>query len=432
MHTTSIAGSATVVGQRPAEGIEITDLLQPVLTPFQRAIMDGAAKVPVELSVSAVLEAAQAATGLVDFGPQDFLSRLQLWLQSMNEDLGLTELGRANLFHECVRHASNRLRIEDLVKRHPEILGIQIEKPIIVLGLPRSGTTHLLNLMSSDTRLRSLPYWESIEPVPASHEQGLSREADPRMLRCQEGWEQFDPLLPLLKNMHEMSPLHVHEENELQGADFSHYNIEWVSRPYRWRDHYLKTDQTPHYQYMKKTLQVLTWLQGPNRWVLKSPQHLENLIPLINAFPDATVVMTHRDPVAVIQSAITMIAYGDRVRRKTIEPEVTARYWIDRIEHLLRCCVRDHDKIPAQQRLDVMFHEVTTDVNKVIGNIYGMAGMQLTDTAQAQFSAYLRANPRGKYGQILYHLQRDFGVDPTQLRERFQFYFDKFSIRAEG
>lgn len=127
-----------------------------------------------------------------------------------------------------------------------------------------------------------------------------------------------------------------------------------------------------------------------------------------------------------------MIAYGDRVRRKTIEPEVTARYWIDRIEHLLRCCVRDHARIPAQQRLDVMFHEVTTDVNKVIGDIYGMAGMPLTDKAQAQFAAYLRANPRGKYGQVLYHLQRDFGVDPAQLRERFQFYFDKFPIRAEG
>ena len=427
MHTQS----AAVPLQR--QEIEITDLVDPVLTPFQMDVMQSAAAAPVELSVSAVLEAARAMTGLADFGAEDFLPRLDLWLRSIREDTGLTALGRAGLFHDCVRHAANRLRIEDLVKRHPEILDIQVDRPIIVLGLPRSGTTHLLNLMGADTRLRSLPYWESIAPVPSAEDRLDidSGKTDPRMLRCQQGWEQFDPLLPLLKNMHEMSPLHVHEENELQGADFSNYNIEWLSRPYRWRDHYLNTDQTPHYRYMKKVLQVLTWQKGPNRWVLKSPQHLENLLPLINTFPDATVVMTHRDPVAVIQSAITMIAYGDRVRRHAIEPHITAQYWIDRIEHLLRCCVRDHDKLPAHQRLDVMFHEVTADANKVISDIYGMAGIELTEQAQQQFSDYLRDNPRGKYGQILYRLKEDFGVDPAELRERFKFYFDRFPIRVE-
>lgn len=427
MHTQS----AAVPLQR--QEIEITDLVDPVLTPFQIDLMQRAAAAPVELSASAVLDAARSLTGLTDFGSEDFLPRLDLWLQSIREDDGLTALGRAGLFQDCVRHAANRLRIEDLVKRHPEILDIPIDRPIIVLGLPRSGTTHLLNLMGADTRLRSLPYWESIAPVPSVGDQLDIDEGkpDPRLLRCQEGWEQFDPLLPLLKNMHEMSPLHVHEENELQGADFSNYNIEWMSRPYRWRDHYLSTDQTPHYRYMKKVLQVLTWQKGPNRWVLKSPQHLENLLPLINTFPDATVVMTHRDPVAVIQSAITMIAYGDRVRRHSIEPQVTARYWIDRIEHLLRCCVRDHDKLPAKQRLDVMFHEVTADGNKVISDIYAMADVALTEQAQRQFSTYLRDNPRGKYGQVRYRLKEDFGIDPAELRKRFQFYFDRFPIKVE-
>lgn len=413
--------------------IAIDDLVNPVLTPLQQSALEYAAAAPVELSVAAVLGAARAATGLSDFGAEDFLPRLELWLQSIREDSGLTEVGRTGLYHDCVRHAANRLLIEDQVRRHPEILDIQIDRPIIVVGLPRSGTTHLLNLMGADTRLRSLPYWESVAPVPTAEEQRLiaSGATDPRLVRCQQGWEQFDPLLPLLKNMHEMSPLHVHEENELQGPDFSNYNIEWVSRPYRWRDHYLGTDQTPHYRYMKKVLQVLTWQKGPNRWVLKSPQHLENLVPLITTFPDATVVMTHRDPVAVIQSAITMIAYGDRIRRHAIEPEVTAAYWIDRIEHLLRCCVRDHDRIPAGQRLDVMFHEVTADANRVIRDIYARSEIELTDLARQQFAAYLRDNPRGKYGQILYRLKEDFGVDPAQLRERFAFYFDRFPIRAE-
>lgn len=414
-----------------ARGIRIEDLAEPRLNEFQQQYLAAAEAAPVTMSVEAVLSAAQRATELSDFGSEDFLPRLELWLQSFDEDTQLTALGRAELFQECVRHAANRLRIEDLLKRHPEILDIEIDRPIIVVGLPRSGTTHLLNLMGTDTRLRSLPYWESIAPVPDPEDTAAPGEDDPRLARAREGWAQFDPLLPLLKNMHEMSPEHIHEENELQGPDFSNYNIEWVSRPYRWRDHYLATDQTPHYRYMKKVLQVLTWLCGPNRWVLKSPQHLENLRPLIGTFPDATVVMTHRDPVAVIQSAITMIAYGDRVRRKRIEPEKTAAYWIERVEHLLRCCVRDHDTLPAAQKLDVMFHETNADSYSVVQRIYERAGLELDETTRHRFDRFLANNPRGKYGQILYDLKGDFGIDPEVLRERFQFYYERFPVRVE-
>ena len=99
---------------------------------------------------------------------------------------------------------------------------------------------------------------------------------------------------------------------------------------------------------MKKVLQVLTFLRGPNRWVLKSPQHLEQIPALLATFPDATFAITHRDPVSVIQSAITMLAYGDRMRRAAIEPEALAEYWVDRVDRLLRACVRDRDLLPGR------------------------------------------------------------------------------------
>lgn len=429
------AATSATTTDTPAKGsgstIRIDDLLDPVLTPLQTAALEAAATTPVSMRVDAVLSAATGATGLSDFGSDEFLPRLGLWLQSFEEDTGLTQLGRAGLFQECVRHAANRLRIEELLKRHPEILDIKIDRPIVVAGLPRSGTTHLLNLISTDQRFRSLPYWESVAPVPGP-EAVLPGEADPRLVRCRAAWQEFDQMLPLLKNMHEMSPEHVHEENELQGPDFSNYNIEWTSRPHRWRDHYLGTDQTPHYRYLKKVLQVLTWHRGPNRWVLKSPQHLENLIPLITAFPDAIVVMTHRDPVAVIQSALTMIAYGDRLRRKVIEPAQTARYWIDRIEHMLRCCVRDRGKLRLAQSLDVMFHDINADTVAVAERIYERAELEFTAATRRAFEDHLRQNPRGKYGQILYDLERDFAIAPSTLRERFGFYYRRFPIRMEA
>src|SRR5678816_398653 len=106
-----------------------------------------------------------------------------------------------------------------------------------------------------------------------------------------------------------------------------------------------------HYAYLKTVLQILQWRRPRERWVLKSPQHLEQLVPLIATFPDATIVVTHRDPVAVIQSAITMLAYGERLRRTRLDLPALARYWIDRVERLLRACVRDRETVPAAQSI---------------------------------------------------------------------------------
>jgi hypothetical protein len=231
--------------------------------------------------------------------------------------------------------------------------------------------------------------------------------------------------------MHHMTAEHVHEEIEVQALDFSSYQLEWIARVPRWRDYYLSHDQSPHYDYLKRVLKALQWMRGPNRWILKSPQHLEQLGPLMGAFPDATVAFTHRDPVAVITSAITMLAYGSRLGRTRVDPEGVAEYWIDRIERLLRACVRDRDKVPPDQGIDVLFHEFMADDIAMVERIYDLAGFPVTSGARAALRQYLLDNPRGKHGQILYDLETDFGVDPDTLRERFAFYFDRFAIRPE-
>jgi len=408
--------------------IRITDLGAPELTERQRRAIAGVP--PVEMREEAVLAAACQRTGLSDFGSEDFRERLRIWLKSFDEDTELSPLGRAGMFGDAVRYASSRLRFEDLVKRHPEINDVAIDRPIIVAGLPRSGTTHLVNILAADPRLRSMPLWEAMEPIPAPQDQTSDGE-DPRIVRTRQAWGEFEAILPFMPAMHEMSPTHVHEDIELQGLDFSSYLPEWQSRPCRWRDYYYSHDQTPHYRYGRRVLQALTWLQGPNRWVMKSPPHMENLRPLMTTYPDATLVITHRDPVAVLQSAITMIAYGDRIRRHTVDVKALARYWTDRVEHLLRACVRDRDSVPAGQSLDVLFDDYMADQQTVIERIYAMAGLPLTADAKTRIQAYLNANPRGKHGRVVYDLKGDFGVDIAALRERFGFYYERFSVRPE-
>jgi hypothetical protein len=413
------------------DDIRIGDLADPVLTPVQQGAIDAASRMPVTFSEDAVLEAAVKQTGLSDFGPDDFRERLGVWLQSLEEDADLGPVGRVGVFRDLVRYAANRLRLQDLLKRHPEILEIEIERPIIIAGLPRSGTTHLLNLIAADERLRSLPYWESLEPIPDPNEAPGPNGVDPRLVRCRESYALQDALVPLLRNMHDMAPEHVHEEIEIQALDFSSYELEWIATVPRWRDYYLAHDQTPHYAFLKKGLQALQWLRGPDRWILKSPQHMEQLGPLIHTFPDATVAFTHRDPVSVIASAITMLAYGDRLRRRRVDPPRVAAYWIDRVERLLRACVRDRGRIPAPQRIDVLFHEFMLDDIGTVERIYALADLEMTPAARAALDAFMAENPRGKHGRIVYDLKADFGVDPGELRKRFDFYFERFPIEVE-
>jgi len=200
----------------------------------------------------------------------------------------------------------------------------------------------------------------------------------------------------------------------------------------RWRDYYLSHDPTQSYAYMKRVLQALQWMRGPDRWILKSPQHMEQLGPLLETFPDATIALTHRDPVSVIASTVTMLSYGDRIRRKQVDPPAVAAYWIDRIEKLLRACVRDRDLVAAERCIDVLFHEFMADDIAMVERIYQLADLEMTPGARAELDAHLAGNPRGKHGRIAYDLKADFGVDGDALRERFGFYFDRFPIRAEG
>ena len=412
------------------DDIRITDLGAPVLTAAQRAAIDFARRVPVTVTEEAVLGAAMQRTGLTDFGAEDFRERLRVQLQSLEEDPYAGPAGRLGAFSDCVRFAANRLRLEDLLRRHPEILDIPIQRPIIVVGLPRSGTTHLLNLISADTRLRSLPYWESLEPVPVRGEGPVPDGLDPRFVRCRENYIRAYGLLPYLRNMHDMPPEHIHEEIELQALDFSNYVWEWIAYVPRWRDYYLSHDQTPHYRYLKKALQALQWLRGPERWILKSPQHLEQLVPLLTIFPDATIAFTHRDPVSVIASTVTMCAYGSRLRCQRVDLAMIAAYWIDRIERLLRACVRDRDRVAPAHSIDVLFHEFMADDVAMVQRIYERAGLEMTADARRVLYDFMQQNPRGKFGRVIYDLETDFGIDPESLRERFEFYFERFPVQA--
>lgn len=413
--------------QRPAP-IRFDDLTNPVYPPAAQPIRDGLAAygANLDLNPTTLLATATERSGLSDFGDPAFRARLDVLCTALREEADLSDTGLAITFEQLVGNLVNRLRLEALIADHPEIENIEIERPIVICGLPRTGTTHLHNLLAADPALRHLPYWESLEPVPAPGNEA----AGPRRDRCAAGLELINSSMPEFRRMHDMTVEHAHEEIQLLANDIS--GMLWETMYYvpSFAAHYKAHDQAASYGYVKRSLQAMQWLRGGTRWVLKSPQHLEQFPTLASTFPDATFIVTHRDPVEVTLSMMTMICYA--MRMAVAQPDVgkLTEYWLDRIDDLLTGCIRDRDKLPAGQAIDVRFDDFMADEQATLRDIYRVAGQRFDADVRTAMTDFLTEHPRGRYGGIIYD-PADLQLDPAAIAERFRDYRERFLTTPE-
>jgi sulfotransferase family protein len=414
------------MAERPP-AVAIDDLANPRFPPEMEPIRAAMADMGAQLSLDpdVLMAAAVAETGLDDFGERDFVPRLEFICECLTKEAGLGPGGMVATFTQLQALLRNRLRVEDLVRRHPEILDLDVARPIIICGLPRTGTTHLHNLLSADPTLRSLPYWESEEPV------NRPEPVDGRNERTAMGLDVLNTAMPYFKRMHEMTPEHVHEEIGLIALDFSGMQFETMAPMPSWRDWYRAADQRPHYAYLKKVLQVLQFLRGGDRWVLKSPQHLEQFPALLATFPDATFVVTHRDPVSVTASLGTMLSYLARLSLDPVDPHRVAGYWAHRLETMLRACVDTRTMLPSDRAIDVGFQEFMADDVAMVRRVYEVAGQPFTPAVRKAMDDFMAEHERGRHGGVNYRFE-DLGLDPAERRRALQFYVDRFEVEVES
>jgi Sulfotransferase family len=417
---------------RPAP-VSLDDLAEPRYSPEVESVLDfmGSAGAGLELAPGPLMAGAVEQTGLDDFGDGGFVERLDVLCRALREEAGLSAAG---WFAQCTLLSGllrNRLLIEDRIRRHPEILDIEVGAPIVICGLPRTGTTHLHNLLSADPALRSLPYWESLEPVLAEGERPGPGEPDPRRGRTEQALWLVDAAMPFFNRMHEMTVDHVHEEIQLLAVDFSSMLFETVAPMPTWRDYFLAHDQRSSYGYLRRILQVLQWERGGERWVLKSPQHIEQFPALLDMFPDATFVATHRDPVSVTTSMLTMLAYTARMAQARVDVPRLGQYWSDRLERMLRSCVDERDVLPVGRSLDVRFDEFMADDLALAARVYEVAGQPMTPEAFAAMKTFVTEHPRGRHGGVRYDLG-EFGIDRDERREALAFYTERFGLAEEA
>lgn len=407
------------------DAIHIDDLAAPTFGPDAGAIIDGMAAMAdyCPLDADVLHQRATADTGLTDFGAQDYRERMSVLLNAFDELPGLTPAGRTYAFSLMLTFLKGRLRVIDHLTHHPEIFDTEITAPLIIAGLPRTGTTHLHSLLAADPALRSLPYWEAQEPLPAPGEEGT---IEPRRQRTGDALAISNTLMPYFPLMHEMTIDHVHEDIGLMVQDFSSGFFTTLTHLPRWSDYLRDNDQTPGYQFLRLMLQVLQHQRGGDRrWVLKSPQHLEQFAILTKVFPDATFIVTHRDPVDVSVSMATMMTYVMRMSVGRVDVPTVANYWIGRIDEMLSACVRDRHLLPAEQSIDVRFDEFMVDNLAMVRRIWDIAGYRPSAESIRAVEAYQADHTRGRLGRIDYRAE-DLGLNKDDLRRRFAPYIERF------
>ena len=405
--------------------VRLDDLAQPRFSPDAQQLLDMMAAMAAQcrLDSEALHAHASADTGLSDFGPGDYRARLDVYLAALRDIDGLHDAGVVNFYGQLLQLLKNRLLLTDLLSRHPEIAGIELQPPVVIAGLPRTGTTHLHNLLAAAPTFRTMPYWESNEPFPLPAEAGI--EPDPRRTRMDVAVTVINTVMPHFALMHEMTTDHVHEEIQLLANDLSTMLFDTLAEVPGWRDYYRAHDQTPHYEYLATQLKAMQFLRGGRRWLLKSPQHLEQVPVLDRVFPGSIVVFTHRDPVPVALSMITMITYSARMHRSPVPVEQIANSWIERLEQMLNALVRDRDTIGPDRSIDLRFDDFMADEIGVAERVYALASEPFTDQARAAVDEYLAGHQRGRLGSVKTSYEM-FGLAEDDLRARFAPYVERF------
>lgn len=381
------------------------------------------------MTVEKIITAASEQTGLTDFGDPAILEGLGVLIQAYEQEANFTESGMQRSLATLVATLANRMQVENWLAKHPELLDRPIEKPLFVFGLPRTGTTLTIGLLNADPARRCFLRWESTDSVPPPTPQEL--HAGPRYDKSQAQTEMALKYAPQISAIHHedadsptecqfaMAPSFCAQVYEAQ-ADIPSYR-DWLLH---------KASYLPAFRYEKRLLQLLQ-AQAPGRWTLKNPWHPLFLDDLTTVFPDAQLVMTHRDPVDVVGSACSLIKvvrrmYSDEVDLAAIGRQMTGMFaiMIDR-QNAFRA------KHGEDAIFDIQYDEQLRDPIGQMRKLYAHFGEPFTGAAEAAMETYVAGNPKGKHGKHEYFLE-EYGLTRAGVRAQFGDYVEKFGIPVRG
>lgn len=379
-----------------------------------------------------LVEAATAAAGLDDFGEHTWREGLDRLLDDFVHEARLHELGVDIAAADVHAYLTTRLNIIDWRKQHPELTDRPIDRPIVIVGQPRTGTTILYDLLAQDPRLRAPLSWEVELPLPPP--EPATYDTDPRIAEVQSRFGMADVLIPGFTDFHPIGALLAQECVRMTAGDFRSmmFHTQYRVPNYeRWLLH--EADMASAYRWHRVYLQHLQANQPPQQWVLKSPAHMWCLDALLDEYPDAVVIQTHRDPLKVVASVSALVAHLRQMASDQTSVADAAEGFADDIFVGLDRSMdaRDNGTLAPDRVVDVRFTDFVADPLATIKRIYEQLGLELTADAEARQRSFLDAHPGDGGGGGTRYRFENTGLDAGDLRERSQRYQERFDVPSE-
>lgn len=381
------------------------------------------------LSEGAIIDEAVKRSGLNDFGDESFREPLQHLLRSLREDAALSATGVTVQFERNVGLLLNRLRAEDYFKRHPEILEEVITAPVVIIGLPRTGTTMTHRMIASEPRIFAPLWYEVRNPAPFP---GDFRQQDARVDDARAQIAAMVASSPDLMKAHPMDPVGPDEEILLLEHSFLSAVPESAANVKSYGAWFKAQDCTPAYVYMKKLLQFLQWQkkqkgQSAERWLLKAPTHLGYLDILLKVFPDAQIVHNHRDPIETVPSMASLCFACWQIVQEQPDAIEAGQQWHRILARWTSQCLAVRDTLDEDRVIDVWFSDMLQDPLAQVQRIYEFIGMELTADATSHMQDWREENSRDKRAAHDYTLAQ-FGLDEAMIARDFAAYRERFIV----
>jgi hypothetical protein len=377
------------------------------------------------MTVDDIIAKASEKTGLSDIGDRSALDGLERLLDSYANEAKFTERGSAMAHGFLIDQMANRMKIEAELAAHPELLDRPIEKPLFVFGLPRTGTTLMINLIAADPARRSFLRWEGIDPMPPAKPEEL--RAGPRYETARAQGEMAKQHMPHIAAIHWEDPDSPTECQFLMTPTFCSQVYESQADVPGYRQWFMyEADYRPAFAFHKRFLQALQHHAG-GRWTLKNPWHPLYLDALKETYPDSQLVMTHRDPADVVGSICSLIKHVRRIYSDDVDLEGIGRTFMETFEVMIARADAFKAKHGADAILDVQYAETTSNPMGTVERIYDHFSEPLTREARAAMEKYMADNPKGKHGKHEYTLE-EYGLTRQGVHDRFAGYIERYAI----
>jgi hypothetical protein len=380
-----------------------------------------------EFSAESLIDEARRATRLETFDSESFREGLDVFLADINA--GQPPAGAVErLRQSTVQLLANRLKVANYLEQNPELLQRPVERPVFVFGVPRTGTTLLSNLLAADPARRSPLTWEIDDPVPPATSATLT--TDPRAVARLEMEKQMLEANPDMGKYYRNSAVYPNECVFFMAHDFKTLMLESRCKMLQYRDWLFAADMTSAYEYHKRFLQVLQ-AGAPGTWNLKMPSHALFLETLLQVYPDARLVWTHRDPLAALGSFCSIISLSHRAFTEGVTPGWIGENCLWQAQQHADRIMDFRDKFGEDRVIDVHYSELTDNPIGTMRTLYAALGDDFDGAAEQGMSNWLADNPQNKFGKHEYKLDQ-YGLSPEIAAPAFERYLSRYDVAREG